>query len=252
MDNPFSLDGQVALVTGGGTGIGKAIAACMAASGARVVICGRREDVLKDACKEMGERASCVVHDVAQTEGADSLIKTVTQQAGVPTVLVNCAGIHLKKPVTKTTDAELLNVLNVHLVGSYALTRAVIPAMQPRGGGSILFITSMAAMFGIPLVSAYAAAKSSLMGVVRTLAAEVSADGIRVNAIAPGWIESDMTKEVMKDDPERLARILQRTPMGRFGTPEDIGWGAVYLAGPAGRFITGQQLVIDGGVSVGF
>lgn len=252
MDNPFSLDGQVALVTGGGTGIGKAIAACMAASGARVVICGRREDVLKDACKEIGDRASYVVHDVAQTEGADSLIGTVTQQAGAPTILVNCAGIHLKKPLTETTDAELLNVLNVHLVGAYALTRAVIPVMKQQGGGSILFITSMAAMFGIPLVSAYAAAKSSLMGVVRTLAAEVSADGIRVNAIAPGWIESDMTEEVMKDDPERLARILQRTPMGRFGTPEDIGWGAVYLASSAGRFITGQQLVIDGGVSVGF
>lgn len=252
MDNPFSLDGQVALVTGGGTGIGKAIAACMAASGARVVICGRREDVLKDACKEMGERASCVVGDVAQADRAEALIETVTQQAGAPTVLVNCAGIHLKKPLTETTDAELLNVLNVHLVGSYALTRAVIPVMKQRGGGSILFITSMAALFGIPSVSAYAAAKSSLMGVVRTLAAEVSADGIRVNAIAPGWIESDMTKEVMKDDPERLNRILQRTPMGRFGTPEDIGWGAVYLASPAGRFITGQQLVIDGGVSVGF
>jgi NAD(P)-dependent dehydrogenase (short-subunit alcohol dehydrogenase family) len=252
MNTPFSLNGQAALVTGGGTGIGKAIATCMAASGARVVICGRRQDVLEEACRQMGERASFVVHDVAQSDRAEALIETVTQQAGAPTILVNCAGIHLKKTLTQTTDAELLNLLNIHLVGAYALTRAVIAPMKQQGGGSILFISSMAAVFGIPLVSAYAAAKSALLGVVRTLAAEVSCDGIRVNAIAPGWIESDMTKNVMKDDPERFARILQRTPMGRFGVPEDIGWGAVYLASPAAKFITGQQLVIDGGVSIGF
>jgi gluconate 5-dehydrogenase len=121
-----------------------------------------------------------------------------------------------------------------------------------RGSGSILFITSMAAVFGIPGVCAYAAAKSALSGLVRCYATELSPVGIRVNAIAPGWIATDMTQKAMADDPERQHKILSRTPMRRFGTPEDIGWGAVYLCSPAASFVPGQQLVVDGGVSIGF
>lgn len=252
MNNPFSLDGQIALITGGGSGIGKAIAACMVAAGARVVICGRRGDVLEKACAELGNQASFVVHDVTENRQADVLLEATKKRAGTPGILVNCAGVHIKKALVDTTDADLLEILNTHLVGAYALTRSMVPMLERQGGGSILFITSMAAIFGIPQVSAYAAAKSSLLGVVRSLATEVCGKNIRVNAIAPGWIESDMTRHAMENDSDRRQRILSRTPLGAFGAPEDIGWGAVYLCSGAARFITGQQLVIDGGVSIGF
>ncbi len=132
------------------------------------------------------------------------------------------------------------------------LTRAFIPQFVERGSGSILFITSMAAVFGIPDVSAYAASKSALLGLLRTYATELSPKGIRVNAIAPGWIETDMSKKRCKMTNKDLNRILSRTPMNRMGKPEEIGWAAVYLCSDEASFITGQQLIVDGGVSIGF
>jgi len=124
--------------------------------------------------------------------------------------------------------------------------------MMERGHGNILFTASMASLFGIPYVVAYSAAKSAYLGLVRTLATEVSSHGVRVNAIAPGWIETPLFGRTVAGDPERSRRILQRTPMGRFGDPEDVGWAAVYLSSPAARFITGTVLTVDGGVSIGF
>ena len=124
--------------------------------------------------------------------------------------------------------------------------------MIERRSGSILFITSMAAIFGIPQVVAYTAAKSACTGMVRALATELSPHGVRVNAIAPGWIETDMTRKAMDGDPERRRKILGRTPMGRFGETDDIGQAAVFLCSPAAKFITGVVLPVDGGASIGF
>jgi gluconate 5-dehydrogenase len=118
--------------------------------------------------------------------------------------------------------------------------------------GSILFVASMASLFGIPNVFAYSAAKSAYMGMVRALATEVSPTGVRVNAIAPGWIETDMSRRAMDGDPARKRRILARTPLGRFGEPDDVGAAAVYLCSPAAKFVTGAVLPVDGGVSIGF
>ena len=248
----FELSNDIALVTGGGTGLGKSIAKCLVDAGARVVLTGRREDELRKTAAELGKAASFFVHDVTQVDKAPELVRRVKEQVGPITILVNNAGIHLKKPAVDTTEAEFQTVVQTHLFGSVALTRAVIPGMTAQKRGSVLFITSMAAIFGIPNVIAYTAAKSALLGVVRALAVEVSSQGVRVNAIAPGWIETEMSRKAMEGDPKRKEKILSRTPIGSFGTPDDVGWAAVYLSSPAARFVTGQQLVVDGGVSIGF
>jgi gluconate 5-dehydrogenase len=124
--------------------------------------------------------------------------------------------------------------------------------MIKRKGGCILFTASMASIFGIPLVIAYSAAKSAMLGMVRTLATELSPHGVRVNAIAPGWIDTDMSRKAFEGDPGRKAKILSRTPAQTLGLPTDIGWAAVYLASPAAKFVTGITLPVDGGVSIGF
>src|SRR5262249_40584059 len=135
---------------------------------------------------------------------------------------------------------------------AFALTRAAARGMIARKSGSILFTTSMAAIFGIPQVSAYTAAKSALGGLVKALATEFSPHGVRVNAIAPGWIDSPMLRGAMAGDPQRAQKVLGRTPMGKFGDAMDIGYAAVYLSSPAASFVTGIMLPVDGGVSIGF
>jgi gluconate 5-dehydrogenase len=252
MDDVFRLDGEIALITGGGTGLGFAIARCMAAAGARVVLVGRRETELREAVAEIGTAASYQVHDVTQLDRAGELVARVTAAVGAPTILVNNAGIHVKKAAVETSEQEFQSVLQTHVMGAYALTRAVVPGMLARGSGSILFTSSMAALIGLPLVVAYSAAKAAYGGMVRSLAAELSPRGIRVNAIVPGWIETPMLRQVMDADPARLERVLSRTPMGRFGKDDDIGWAAVYLSSPAAEFITGVHLPVDGGASIGF
>ena len=250
--SPFRLDHDLALITGGGTGLGLSIGRCLAAAGARVVLAGRREDLLKQAAAEIGPRAGYVAHDVTRVDQAPALVSEIARQFGPVTILVNNAGIHLKKPAIETSEEEFLSVLNTHVLGAHAISRAAAPAMIERRSGSILFITSMAAIFGIPQVVAYTAAKSACTGMVRALATELSPHGVRVNAIAPGWIETDMTRKAMDGDPERRRKILGRTPMGRFGETDDIGQAAVFLCSPAAKFITGVVLPVDGGASIGF
>jgi gluconate 5-dehydrogenase len=251
--SPFRLDGEVALITGGGTGLGLGMARTFVASGARVVLTGRREDELKKAVAALGASAGYVRHDVTEPDKAGLLVDAATRVAGAPPgILINNAGVHLKKPAVETSAAEFLAVLNTHVIGAHVLTQAVLPGMIRRRHGSVIFIASMAALFGVPKVIAYAAAKSAYVGMVRTLAAEVSAENVRVNAIAPGWIDSDMMRQALAGDPARRDKILARTPMGRFGDADDIGYAAVYLCSPAAKFVTGVVLPVDGGASIGF
>ncbi len=224
----------------------------MASAGARVVLVGRREAELKAAVSEIGPRSSYVVHDVTQLEGAPSLIGRISSETGPITCLVNNAGNHIKKAAVDTTSEEFERVLRTHVFAAHALTRAVVPSMITRKGGSILFTASMASLFGIPLLIAYTAAKSAYVGMVKGYATEFSPHGVRVNAIAPGWIETEMSRKALDGDPARRDKILGRTPMGRLGKPADIGWAAVYLASPAAEFVTGVILPVDGGISIGF
>ena len=252
-NTPFRLGGEVAIITGGATGLGFGMARCFVASGAKVVLAGRREDELKKAVAALGASASYVRHDVTEHRKAGELVAAATRLTGAPpSILINNAGVHLKKPAVETSAEEFLNVLNTHVIGSHALTQAVLPGMIQRKHGSVIFIASMASLFGIPKVVAYSAAKSAYVGMVRTLASEVSADNVRVNAIAPGWIDSDMMRKALVGDSARRDKILGRTPMGKFGDADDIGWAAVYLCSPAAKFVTGVVLPVDGGVSIGF
>lgn len=250
---PFRLDREVALITGGASGLGFGMARSFVSSGAKVVLVGRREEELRQAAKALGQAASFVSHDVTKFAEAERLVAAATHAAGAPPgILINNAGVHLKKPAVETTPEEFLTVLNTHVLGAHALTRAVLPGMLTRKHGSVIFIASMASLFGIPKVIAYAAAKSAYVGMVRTLATEVSAGGVRVNAIAPGWIDSDMMRQALEGDPARRDKILGRTPMNCFGEAADIGWAAVYLCSPAAKFVTGAVLPVDGGASIGF
>lgn len=248
----FSLRGQRALVTGGGTGIGQAIARSMHSAGAEVVLVGRREAELAATVESIGAGASYIVHDITRMNEADALVRRVAKEHGPVTCLVNNAGRHLKKPAVDTTTEEFQDVLTTHILAAHALTRAVTPGMVERKQGTILFTASMASLMGIPLVIAYSAAKSAMLGVVRTLATELSPHGVRVNAIAPGWIETDMSRKALDGDPARKNKVLGRTPMAKLGQPADIGWAAVYLASPAAQFVTGTLLPVDGGASIGF
>jgi len=252
-NSPFNLTGETALITGGGTGLGFGMAKCLANAGAKVVLVGRREDELKKAVAEIGAAASYVSHDVTQLNRAAELVAAAEKAAGAQiSILINNAGIHLKKPAVETKPEEFQSVLTTHVCAAQALTTAVLPGMLARGHGNILFTASMASLFGIPLVIAYSAAKSAYVGMVRSLASEVSGRGVRVNAIAPGWIESPMLRKALDGDPARSNKILSRTPMGKFGEPDDIGHAAVFLCSPAAKFITGVVLPVDGGASIGF
>ncbi len=189
---------------------------------------------------------------MTQHAQAPALLKDISATEGTVTILVNNAGVHLKKPAEDITVEEFSKVMDVHLLGAHALSRAAYPGMQQAGRGSIVYIASMASLIGLPQTLAYTAAKAGMVGMVRTLASEWSAHGIRVNAIAPGWIETAMMRKAVDNDPERKAKILGRTPMNCFGQPEDIGWAAAFLCSPAAKFITGTCLTVDGGASIGF
>jgi NAD(P)-dependent dehydrogenase (short-subunit alcohol dehydrogenase family) len=248
-DDPFRLDGEVALITGGATGLGFGMAQSFVRAGAKVILLGRREKVLRDAAEKLGDAARFLVADV--THDAETLRIALTP-LGPISILVNNAGNHLKKPATETSDEEFLSIIDTHVLASFRLTRLLAPAMLAAGRGSILQVTSMSALMGIPSIVAYSTAKASYIGMVRALASEFSPRGVRVNAIAPGWIESPMLRQALDNDPPRKQKILSRTPMATFGEPADIGNAAVYLCSPAAKFVTGVVLPIDGGASIGF
>jgi len=247
----FDLSGQVALITGGGSGLGFGMARCFVAAGARVVLTGRREKELIKACANLGKNAFALQGDVTALEETPTLVAKAEQLAGPLTVLINNAGVHLKKPALDTSDAEFATVLQTHVFGAFALAREAGRRMVERGSGSILFTASMASFLGVPQIVAYSTAKSAYLGMVRVLAAEWGSYCVRVNALAPGWIASEMLDKALSGDTARRSQILGRTMLGRFGEPDDVGWAAVYLASPAAKFVTGAVLPIDGGALVG-
>jgi len=248
----FDLAGETAIITGGGTGLGLGMAKCFVASGARVVLVGRRKAELDKACAALGGNAFALNGDVTKLETASSIIDRAEKLAGPISILINNAGVHLKKPATETSDAEFAKLIQTNVFGAFALTREAGSRMVARKSGSILFTASMASLMGIPLVVAYSAAKSAYIGMVRSLATEWGPHGVRVNAIAPGWIASDMLDQALSGDPARKSKILGRTPMNKFGEPDDVGWAAVYLCSPASKFVTGVMLPVDGGAAIGF
>jgi NAD(P)-dependent dehydrogenase (short-subunit alcohol dehydrogenase family) len=214
---------------------------------------GRRKDELARASGALGANAFDLAHDITRTDTGSDLITQAEGLAQSPvTILVNNAGIHLKKFAVDTSLEEFQSVLNTHLLAAHALTRALIPGMIAQRRGSILFTSSMAAFMGIPQVLAYSAAKSALFGMVATLSAELATSGVRVNAIAPGWISSEMSRNALAHDRAREKRVIERIQMARMGNPDDIGWAAVFLSSAAAAYVTGVTLPVDGGAAISF
>ncbi len=248
----FSLRGERAFITGGGSGIGFGIARCMVRAGAEVVLSGRRKAPLDEAVEELGRGACAIQGDVTDSEAVEAIVRRVEGEIGPISIVVNNAGIHHKAPFESTSMEDFERVMRTHVGGGFAVSRAFVPGMKTRGKGHILFIASMTTFIGMPQVIAYSAAKSAFGGMVRALTADLAPLGIRVNALAPGWIDTPMLHKAVDADPERKAKILGRTPMKRFGSTEDIGDAAVFLSSSAASFITGVVLPVDGGAVTGF
>ena len=248
----FSLAGKIVLITGGGSGIGYNIAKCMIAAGAVVIITGRREFMLKEATEQLGKNAHYIVNDVTELDKLEAMVSEIENRFGAIDILVNNAGINMKKPALEVSDEDFSLIVHTNLNSVFALTRTCAKRMIERKSGSILMISSMAAYYGIDRVVAYAASKSGVEGMVKVLASEFSKFNVRINAIAPGFINTKMMQTALNSDPDRMNRALNRTPMGKFGEPEDIGWTAVFLSSSAAQYITGVSLPVDGGNAIGF
>jgi NAD(P)-dependent dehydrogenase (short-subunit alcohol dehydrogenase family) len=251
MSISFTLAGKRALVTGGGTGIGLAISRAFVDAGAKVIITGRREDVLREACQGLGSSSDFRACDVSDKAKLPGLVEEL-EKAGPIDILVNNAGINMKKPVAEVSDEDFSKIIETNLNGLFSLTREVAKYMTARKRGAILNITSMAALYGLPKVAAYTSSKTAVLGLTRALAVEFGPIGIRVNAIAPGFIYSEMTDKALNSDPDRKRRVFDRTPTGRMGKAEEVAAAAVFLCSDAASFITGVNLPVDGGNSIGF
>lgn len=243
---------KIAIVTGGSSGIGFAIARKLAAQQVHTIIIGRDGKKLDEATALLGENSQAIAFDITNLNGIPGLVDGILTQHGQVDILVNNAGINLKKNALEVTDQEFQQILLTNLTSVFALTREVARNMVEKKSGSIVNISSMAAQYGLPGVVAYAASKTAIEGVTRTLAVELSPHGIRVNCIAPGFIATKMSATALNGDPERKQKVLSRTPMGRLGDPDDVANAAWFLASDDSTFITGAVVPVDGGNSIGF
>ncbi|TLQ01084.1 glucose 1-dehydrogenase [Nesterenkonia salmonea] len=238
-----SLAGSVAIVTGAARGLGEAYARALHATGAKVVIADILEDLGGSLAQELGERAQFAYLDVTDEQAWDQLVEDTIAEWGRLDVLVNNAGIANAAPIEHFTRAKWDAVLGVNLTGTFLGGRAVVPAMKQAGHGAIINISSVEGLRGSARLHGYTAAKFGVSGLTKSLAVELGAAGIRVNSVHPGFIHTEMTPRI---DPAVLP-----IPLGRGGVPDDVAEAVVFLASDASRYITGAELVIDGGMTVG-
>ncbi|MBN8851633.1 MAG: 3-oxoacyl-ACP reductase [Sphingobacteriales bacterium 50-39] len=244
---------KLAIVTGGGSGIGLAITEKFVRTGIRTVIIGRDKKKLDETQHRLGALCEPVCYDLTCLSGIPRLVQDLHKRFGQIDVLVNNAGINLKKEFTEVTDEEFQKILRTNVSSIFALSREVVKVMlDSSAGGAVINISSMASQYGIPKVIAYSASKAAIEGMTRAMAVELSPKGIRVNCIAPGFIATDMSAKALNNDPERKQKVMSRTPMGHLGTPANIGDAALFLASDAAKYITGIVLPVDGGNSIGF
>ncbi|HMO62563.1 MAG TPA: SDR family oxidoreductase [Ferruginibacter sp.] len=243
---------KIAIVTGGGSGLGFAIAQKFVENNITTIIAGRNMDKLNAAKNQLGDLCVALPCDISNLKSIPVFVETVLAQFGQIDILVNNAGINMKKDFTAVTDEEFQEVMTINVNAVFAMSREVVKHMLTKKSGCIINISSMAAQYGLPKVIAYSASKTAIDGITRAMAVELSPHGIRINAIAPGFIYSEMTDKALNSDPARKAKVFGRTPMGIMGQPEDIGHAALYLASDAAKYITGIVLPVDGGNSIGF
>ena len=249
----YDLSGRVAVVTGGATGLGLAVTHCLISAGAKVIVLSyETPEQTQEALSVFGDRAAFYQFDITHTDRAQEMADRVIADHGKVDILVNNAGNHCKKYIWDMTVEDFRSVLDVHLVGAFALTKAFVPQMKEKGWGRIIFQASMTSYIGQPMVAGYASAKAGYLGLIHTLTAELAEYGITVNAIAPGWIDTPMFHKAVDNDPPRLAKIMGRIPAKDVGDPMDIGMCAAFLSSDAARYISGSCIPVDGGALIGF
>ncbi|MPV37149.1 SDR family NAD(P)-dependent oxidoreductase [Georgenia subflava] len=244
--DPFRLAGRVALVTGGNGGLGLAIARGLAAAGARVWVTGR--DERKNAAVASRDGLGALVCDVRDEAAVARTVGTVVESAGRLDVLVNNAGNYVAGPVLELTEDDWRAVLDTHLTGSFLCAKHAARAMVAQGSGKIINIGSIYALFGQPASVSYTTAKTGMVGLTRSLAVELAAHGVQVNALLPGWYDTELTRGARET--EWGERIRHKTPAQRWGEPIDLVGPAVFLASSASDFVTGVALPVDGGYAV--
>ena len=242
------LDSKVALVTGASRGIGKAIALDLAATGADMAICARSVQGLQEtagAIRELGRKVECYAVELGDTEVINGTVAQVLEEFGRIDILVNNAGVTRDTLLPRMSESHWDDVINVNLRGSFFFTKAASRVMIKQRSGSIINIASVVGVVGNAGQSNYAASKAGLIGMTKSLAKELCVRGIRVNAVAPGFIETDMTESLSEDAREKA---LANIPMGRLGRPGDIAHAVTFLAGDASSYMTGQVVSVCGGM----
>ncbi len=249
----FDLTGRVAVVTGGNGGIGLGMARGLAEGGARIVVAARNPDKGRDAVKELeglGAQACFCEVDVADEASVEAMVRRSADAFGGVDILVNNAGTNLRKQPQEYTLAEWHHVLDTNLTSAFLCSKAVYPLMKKAGRGKIINIGSMMSIFGASFTAPYAASKGGLVQLTKALATAWARDNIQVNAVLPGWIDTELTQGARKQVTGLHERVLARTPAGRWGVGDDLAGVAVFFAGPASDFITGTAIPVDGGYSV--
>ena len=245
----FDLSGRVALVTGGSKGLGKTFAQALLSCGADVAIAGRDLGALDEACGELvgdGRAAFGIAADVTEREQVERMVAAVIERFGRLDILVNNAGTNVRKPLLELSDDEWDTVLDLNLRGSMLAARAAGRHMVAQRSGRVINISSVLSAVALPGISAYSASKGAVMQLTRALALEWAQANVTVNCIGPAYFTTEMTRPLY-DDPERRRFIEERTPMGRWGQPDELAGAVVFLASDAARFITGQTIFVDGG-----
>ena len=249
----FDLTGRVAVITGGNGGIGLGMARGLARAGANIAVVARNEEKSARAVQslqDMDVQAQAFQVDITDVDAVSNMVDAVTKAFGGIHILINNAGINIRKRPEDLKPDEWQQVLNTNLTSAYLCSRACYPVFKRAGGGKILNNGSMLSIFGTPWGPAYAASKGGLVQLTKSLATAWAADNIQVNCFLPGWIDTELTRDARREVDDLHERVLARTPAGRWGDVEDFEGLAIFLASAASNFITGAVIPVDGGFSV--
>jgi 2-deoxy-D-gluconate 3-dehydrogenase len=254
MNNLFSLEKKVAIVTGGNGGIGKGIAQGFASMGADIAIVARNLQKTEAAVKEIreafGVRVLGLIYDVTDQDAVKQMTEKVLQELGRIDILVNNAGINIRKMPQDYDASEWDQVISGNLRSAFLCSKYVYPAMKAGGGGKIINIGSMTSIFGGAKLGPYSASKGGIVQMSRSMACAWAEDHIQVNAILPGWIDTELTRRARQEIEGLQEKAAARVPAGRWGEPQDLAGTAIFLASPASDFVTGVALPVDGGFSI--
>jgi len=247
--SPPPLEGKVALITGAAGGIGAAAARRLADDGALLLLTDADGDGAGAVAAELGERADSLEHDVTSEQQWSAVLAHALDSHGRVDVLLNNAGVFLATALTETSLEDFRRVMEINVTGVFLGMRTVAPAMIERRSGSVINVSSVAGLSGPPLLTAYAASKWAVRGMSKVAAKELAQFGVRVNSLHPGQIDTEMNARQREQTPELIDRLIRGIPLGRIGTPEEVAGAIAYLASDESVYVTGSELVIDGGVS---